>query len=49
MSVKVKVTTNYQGYIVLSCVFKGYLVERKYMYYTKKEALEQFKIELMSL
>lgn len=49
MSVKVSVRENYQGYLVLSCIFKGYLVERKYMYYTKKEALEQFKIELMSL
>lgn len=49
MSVKVSVRENNHGYLVLSCVFKGYLVERKYMYYTKKEALEQFKIELMSL
>ena len=49
MSVKVKVTTKYQDCIVLSCVFKGYQVLRKYKYCTKKEALEQFKMELMSL
>jgi hypothetical protein len=37
---------NYNGTWVISDIVDGYLVTRKYMGYTKKEAVDMFKEEI---
>lgn len=37
------ITKNYQGAYVISDIIDGYLVERVYMGYTKKEARQRFQ------
>lgn len=37
---------NINGYWVISDIIDGYRVIRKYLYYTKKEAIKSFKKEL---
>jgi hypothetical protein len=39
------VERNHEGYWVVSAVVKGYLVTRKYLYHTKREAIRRFKEE----
>ena len=34
------------GYLVLSAIVGGYLVRRKYMYYTVKEARAEFRADV---
>ena len=36
---------NIYGYWIVSDIIKGYLIERKYLYYTKEEAIRMFKKE----
>ena len=37
------ITKNKNGYIVISDIVKGYLVEKRYLYYTKQQAIKLFK------
>jgi hypothetical protein len=37
---------NIYGYWVISDLIKGYRIERKYLYYTKKDAIKMFKKEV---
>jgi hypothetical protein len=39
---------NYEGAWVVSDIVGGYLVTRRYYYYTKREALAMFKREVLS-
>jgi len=39
------VSRNYSGAWVISAVISGYLVTRQYYFYTKREAIRQFKAE----
>ena len=39
------VERNHEGYWVISEVIGGYLETRKYLYYTKREAIKRFKEE----
>jgi hypothetical protein len=40
------VEKNINGYWIISSIIGGYLVIRKYLYYTKKQAIQMFKKEL---
>jgi hypothetical protein len=40
------VERNHEGYWVISEVVNGYLETRKYLYYTKREAIALFKEEM---
>jgi hypothetical protein len=39
---------NYEGAWVVSDIVGGYLVTRRYYYYTMREALAMFKAEVLS-
>jgi hypothetical protein len=39
---------NYEGAWVVSDIVGGYLVTRRYYYYSKREALAMFKREVLS-
>jgi hypothetical protein len=39
------INKNTEGYWVVSDVIGGYLVTRKYLYYTKREAIRMFREE----
>jgi len=36
------INKNAAGYIVISDIINGQLIEKKYLYYTKKEAVAKF-------
>ncbi len=38
-----EIRKNKNGYWVISDIMKGYFIEKKYLYYTKKEAIQLFK------
>lgn len=40
-------TENYQGILTLSTIANGYLFKRRYQFYSEKEALKDFKRELL--
>ena len=40
------INKNVNGYIVISDIVNGYIVTRKYMYYTTKQAKKLFKNEI---
>lgn len=40
------ITKNYEGAWVVSDIVAGYLMTRRYYYYTKREALAAFKREI---
>lgn len=40
---------SYNGFITISTIYKGCYVKRKYLYYTKKDAIKLFKAYLKSL
>lgn len=42
---KPSVEKNHEGYLVLSDVIGGHLVTRRYMGYSKKDAIKKFKQE----
>jgi hypothetical protein len=42
------VTKNIRGYWVISEVVDGYLEQRTYIGYTRKEAIAMFKLEVLS-
>lgn len=43
------ITKNLYGYYVISTIYKGYLIEKRYHGYTKKECIKMFKKELKAL
>ena len=37
----------YHGWIIISDIINGYYTTRKYMYYTKREAIAMFKKDIL--
>jgi len=40
-------TENYQGILTLSTIANGYIFKRRYQFYSEREALKDFKRELL--
>lgn len=43
------ITKNHDGALIIQDIVKGYLITRKYYFYTKKEAISRFKNEIKEL
>ena len=40
-----QITQNQEGYIIINDIINGFMITKKYLYYTKQEAIKAFKAE----